>query len=46
VQVVDTTEYGKYSAVIVEVEGKGYYTGTATFTAEKEDDLKTGFLIS
>jgi len=43
---VDTTEYGEHSAVIVEVEGNGYYTGTATFTAENDDNLKTGFLIS
>lgn len=33
-----------YPAVIVQVSGTAYYTGTATFTAEDDDELKQGFL--
>jgi len=33
------------TAVIVQVSGTAYYTGTATFTAEDTDELKKGFLL-
>jgi len=32
-------------AVIVEVSGTAYYTGTAVFTAEDDDELKHAFLL-
>ena len=44
-QVLATTQYGGHNAVIVEIERNGYYTGTATFSCEDDDPLKTGFLI-
>ena len=44
-QVIETTKYGEHDAVIVEVEKNGYHTGTATFTVENDDLLKSGFLI-
>lgn len=37
--------FGDYNAVIVEVSGEAYYTGTATFTVEEEDSLKHGFFF-
>ncbi|NWX82747.1 T3HPD dehydratase, partial [Nothoprocta pentlandii] len=37
--------FGDHNAVIVEVSGEAYYTGTATFTFEEEDPLKYGFLF-
>ncbi|NWI96946.1 T3HPD dehydratase, partial [Pitta sordida] len=39
------TKFGDYSAVIVEVSGEAFYTGTATFTVEDEDPLKYGFFF-
>ncbi|NXR15790.1 T3HPD dehydratase, partial [Semnornis frantzii] len=40
---VKATRFGDYHAVIVEVSGEAYYSGTATFTVEEEDSLKHGF---
>ncbi|NWX68862.1 T3HPD dehydratase, partial [Alca torda] len=37
--------FGDYNAVIVEVSGEAFYTGTATFTVEEEDSLKYGFFF-
>jgi len=37
---------GARPAVIVEVSGTAYYTGTAVFTAEDDDELKRGFLLT
>ena len=34
-----------YTPVTVQVSGTAYYTGTATFTAEDDDELKHGFLL-
>ena len=34
-----------YTPVTVQVSGTAYYTGTATFTAEDDDELKRGFLL-
>ena len=45
-RVIETTKCGDLDAVIVEVQGHGYYTGTATYTVENNDPLKNGFLIS
>jgi len=33
-------------AFLVEVSGTAYYTGTAVFTAEDDDELKRGFLLT
>jgi len=43
--VVKETRCGEFDAVIVEVAGRAYYTGKATFTAEDEDELRHGFLL-
>ncbi|NXP70606.1 T3HPD dehydratase, partial [Ramphastos sulfuratus] len=40
---VKATRFGDYNAVIIEVSGEAYYSGTATFTVEEEDSLKHGF---
>ncbi|NXT99323.1 T3HPD dehydratase, partial [Buphagus erythrorhynchus] len=42
---VKATRFGNYNAVIVEVSGEAFYTGTATFTVEEEDPLKHGFFF-
>ncbi|XP_069063122.1 trans-3-hydroxy-L-proline dehydratase isoform X2 [Pleurodeles waltl] len=42
---VKETKCGDFSAVIVEVSGHAYYTGTANFVQENEDTLKNGFLL-
>ena len=44
-RVVDTLMSGEFSAVIAEVHGQAFYTGTCTFTAEEADQLKSGFLL-
>lgn len=38
-------KFGDYNAVVVEVSGEAFYTGTATFTMEEEDPLKHGFFF-
>ena len=40
-----TTNCGNFDAVIAEVSGRGYYTGSATFTLEDDDEFQTGFLV-
>ncbi|NXJ82654.1 T3HPD dehydratase, partial [Trogon melanurus] len=42
---VKATKFGDYNAVVVEVSGEAFYTGTATFTVEEEDPLKYGFFF-
>ncbi|XP_043553720.1 trans-L-3-hydroxyproline dehydratase [Chiloscyllium plagiosum] len=42
---VEETKCGDFKAVIVEVAGQAYYTGTASFYVEDDDDLKDGFLL-
>ncbi|KAM9652255.1 trans-3-hydroxy-L-proline dehydratase isoform 1-T1 [Morphnus guianensis] len=42
---VKEAKFGDYNAVIVEVSGEAFYTGTATFTVEEEDPLKHGFFF-
>lgn len=44
-KVVKQTRCGEFDAVHVEVSGHAYYTGTSTFTVEKDDPLKHGFLL-
>lgn len=43
--VVKETTCGQHKAVIVEVGGKGHYTGHATFTLEDDDPFPNGFLL-
>lgn len=38
-------EYGSYKAVVVEVEGTGYFTGECKFWLEDEDITGQGFLL-
>ncbi len=42
---VKTTKCGKFDAVVVEVAGRGFYTGSATYTLEEDDPFQTGFLV-
>jgi proline racemase len=39
------TRAGGFKAVTVEVGGRAYYTGRASFTLEPEDPLGGGFLL-
>lgn len=41
---VKETTCGSMAAVVVEVAGRAFYTGTSKFVVEEEDDLKQGFL--
>ncbi|XP_042325942.1 trans-3-hydroxy-L-proline dehydratase isoform X1 [Sceloporus undulatus] len=42
---IKETKCGDHNAVVVEVAGESFYTGTSTFTFEEEDPLKYGFLL-
>ncbi len=44
-RIVDTTNFGPYSAVIPEVEGSAYITGRHEFMINPEDSLKEGFIL-
>lgn len=44
-EVVEQTRVGPHPAVIVEVTGRAFYTGTARFTVEADDPLGDGFLL-
>ena len=44
-KVVKETKCGEYPAVVVEVAGNAYYTGSLTFTIKEEDTLKNAFLL-
>ncbi|XP_070575950.1 trans-L-3-hydroxyproline dehydratase-like [Ptychodera flava] len=39
------TKCGDFDAVIVEITGRGHYTGTATYITEDGDQLQHGFLV-
>jgi len=43
--VFSTTQFGKYDAVVPEVEGTAFITGKNQFIIEPNDNLKDGFLI-
>ncbi|MFP4050571.1 MAG: proline racemase family protein [Thermoplasmata archaeon] len=45
VEVVRTTIYGGYEAVIPKVTGKAYCTGKSKFCFDPEDPLKYGFML-
>jgi trans-L-3-hydroxyproline dehydratase len=40
-----TTQFGKYDAVIPQVEGNAYITGKHEFLIDPEDPLKEGFIL-
>ncbi|XP_060609863.2 trans-3-hydroxy-L-proline dehydratase isoform X1 [Anolis sagrei] len=42
---IKESKCGDHNAVIVEVAGESFYTGTSTFTLEEEDPLKYGFFL-
>ena len=42
---VREVKFGPYDAVVVEVCGKAYYTGSCTLTREADDDIGKGFLL-
>ncbi|KAK2565938.1 Trans-L-3-hydroxyproline dehydratase [Acropora cervicornis] len=44
-QVVKETKCGEFNAVHVEVAGSAHYIGKCSFTVEKEDPFKQGFLL-
>jgi len=44
-EVVDTVQTGEFAGVVVQVGGRGYYSGRCEFTAEADDPLKEGFLL-
>lgn len=43
---IKETKFGNYDAVIVEVSGMAYHTGSHTFYLEADDPLPTGFQLS
>lgn len=45
VEVVDTTNYGGYEAVIPKVTGSAYITGKSRFCFDPDDPLKDGFML-
>lgn len=44
-KVVEVTKFGKYNAVIPQVEGNAFITGKNTFYINPEDNLKNGFIL-
>lgn len=44
-RVVETTQFGPYSAVIPEVEGRAYITGKNEFLIDPNDPLRHGFIL-
>jgi trans-L-3-hydroxyproline dehydratase len=44
-KVVELTKFGKYNAVIPQIEGNAFITGKNTFYVNPEDSLKHGFIL-
>ena len=44
-RIIETTNFGPYSAVIPEVEGSAYITGCHEFLIDPEDPLQEGFIL-
>ena len=44
-RIIETTNFGSYSAVIPEVEGSAYITGRNEFFIDPEDPLREGFIL-
>ncbi|WAR19686.1 T3HPD-like protein, partial [Mya arenaria] len=42
---IKEVRYGPHDAVVVEVSGKGHYSGECTFTLEDDDHIGKGFLL-
>lgn len=45
VRVAEITTYGPYPAVVPEVSGRAFFTGTNEFWFDPEDELKGGFIF-
>jgi trans-L-3-hydroxyproline dehydratase len=45
VKVAETTTFGPYPAVVPEVSGRAFFTGTSEFWFDPEDELKGGFIF-
>jgi len=45
VEVVESTTFGQYPAVVPRVSGKAWFTGEHEFIFEDDDPLKDGFLV-
>ena len=45
VKIAETAAYGPYPAVVPEVSGRAFFTGTSEFWFDPEDDLKGGFIF-
>lgn len=45
VKILEMTTYGPFPAVVPEVGGTAFFTGTTEFWFNPEDDLKNGFII-
>ncbi len=45
VEIIDVMDYGPYKAVIPEVSGEAYYTGSNEFWIDADDPLKEGFIF-
>ncbi|KAK2167558.1 hypothetical protein LSH36_26g04068 [Paralvinella palmiformis] len=43
--VVETVMCGDFTAVVAEVSGEAFYSGSCTFTTEDADQLKSGFVL-
>jgi trans-L-3-hydroxyproline dehydratase len=44
-RIIETTNFGPYSAVIPEVEGSAYITGRHEFLIDSDDPLREGFIL-
>jgi proline racemase len=44
-RVARETAFGEYAAVVPEVEGSAYVTGTHEFVISPDDPLKEGFIL-
>jgi len=44
-RIIETTNFGPYSAVIPEVEGSAYITGRHEFLIDPKDPLQEGFIL-
>ena len=42
---IEAKDYHGYSAVVVEVEGHSFYSGTSSFTYEADDAFRDGFFV-
>lgn len=45
-QAIESRSYHGYPSIIVEVEGRSFYSGTSTHVYEADDPFKNGFLVN